>query len=146
MEFLRGFRVTRKKKNTISQMRLRSAFKMQTGILNAATTEQMGYGIFSFFVYIKPANQTLSCFTGIFKFSEFLFCPWGQILRYLNLHCCILITIYRRILHGYNTFTTQSEFTSGLRSRLNIATNISINCLYGYITTEYGSNKWNRDA
>ena len=41
---------SQKKKNTISQMRLRSVFKMRTSILNTATTEQMGYGIFSFFV------------------------------------------------------------------------------------------------
>ena len=36
--------------NTISQMRLRSVFKMRISILNTATTEQMGYGIISFFV------------------------------------------------------------------------------------------------
>ena len=41
---------TEKRNNTISQMRLRSVFKMQTSILNTATTEQMGYGIISFFV------------------------------------------------------------------------------------------------
>ena len=34
-------------------MRLRSVFKMRMSILNTATTEQMGYGMFSFFVYIK---------------------------------------------------------------------------------------------
>nr|WP_300652044.1 hypothetical protein [uncultured Anaerobutyricum sp.] len=34
-------------------MRLRSVFRMRTSILNTATTEQMGYGIFSFFVYTK---------------------------------------------------------------------------------------------
>nr|WP_300653941.1 hypothetical protein [uncultured Anaerobutyricum sp.] len=34
-------------------MRLRSVFKMRTSILNTATTEQMGYIIFSFFVYTK---------------------------------------------------------------------------------------------
>ena len=38
---------------SLSQMRLRSVFKMRTSILNTATTEQMGYGIFSFFVYTK---------------------------------------------------------------------------------------------
>ena len=47
---------TEKRKNTISQMRLRSVFKMQMSILNTATTEQMGYGIFSFFVYTKSTN------------------------------------------------------------------------------------------
>ena len=41
---------TEKRNNTISQMRLRSVFKMRTSILNTATTEQMGYGIISFFV------------------------------------------------------------------------------------------------
>ena len=47
---------TEKRNNTISQMRLRSVFKMRTSILNTATTEQMGYGIFSFFVYTKSTN------------------------------------------------------------------------------------------
>ena len=30
---------------------------MRTSILNTATTEQMGYGIISFFVYTKSTNQ-----------------------------------------------------------------------------------------
>nr|WP_300649222.1 hypothetical protein [uncultured Anaerobutyricum sp.] len=38
-------------------MRLRSVFKMRMSILNAATTEQMGYGIVSFFVYFLQMNQ-----------------------------------------------------------------------------------------
>ena len=42
---------TEKRNNIISQMRLRSVFKMQMSILNTATTEQMGYDIVSFFVY-----------------------------------------------------------------------------------------------
>ena len=42
---------TEKRNTTISQMRLRSVFKMRMRILNTATTEQMGYGIISFFVY-----------------------------------------------------------------------------------------------
>ena len=41
---------TEKRNNLISQMRLRSVFKMRMSILNTATTEQMGYGIISFFV------------------------------------------------------------------------------------------------
>ena len=55
-----GFGQSEKRKNTISQMRLRSVFKMRTSILNTATTEQMGYGIFSFFVYTKSTNQYLN--------------------------------------------------------------------------------------
>ena len=38
-------------------MRLGSVFKMLIRILNTATTEQMGQGIISFFVYIKSTNQ-----------------------------------------------------------------------------------------
>ena len=41
---------TEKRNNTISQMRLRSVYKMRTSILYTETTEQMGYGIISFFV------------------------------------------------------------------------------------------------
>ena len=40
-------------------MRLRSVFKMRISILNTATTEQMEYGIFSFFVYTKSTNSYL---------------------------------------------------------------------------------------
>ena len=32
---------------------------MRMSILNTAPTEQMGYGILSFFVYIKSTNQDL---------------------------------------------------------------------------------------
>ena len=35
-------------------MRLRSGFKMRISILNPATTEQMGYGIISFFCVLAP--------------------------------------------------------------------------------------------
>nr|WP_300651959.1 hypothetical protein [uncultured Anaerobutyricum sp.] len=41
-------------------MRLRSVFKMRTSILNTATTEQMGYGMVSFFVYTKSINYYLN--------------------------------------------------------------------------------------
>ena len=47
---------TEKRNNTISQMRLRSVFKMRMSILNTATTEQMGYGIISFFVCFLSTN------------------------------------------------------------------------------------------
>ena len=38
-------------------MRLGSIFKMRMSILNTATTEQMGYGMVSFFVYTKSTGQ-----------------------------------------------------------------------------------------
>ena len=46
-----------KRKTTLSQMRLGSVFKMRVSILNTATTEQMGQGSFSFFVYTKSTDQ-----------------------------------------------------------------------------------------
>ena len=44
-----GAKTQKKRNNVISQMRLRSGFKMRVSILNTATTEQMGYDIVSFF-------------------------------------------------------------------------------------------------
>ena len=41
-------------------MRLESVFKMRMSILSTETTEQMGYIIFSFFVYTKSTNQKFS--------------------------------------------------------------------------------------
>ena len=52
----RDLELSEKRKNTLSQMRLGSVFKMRMSILNTATTEQMGYGIVSFFVYTKSTN------------------------------------------------------------------------------------------
>ena len=40
-------------------MWLRSVFKMRASILNTATTEQMGYGIISFFVCFLLMNLTI---------------------------------------------------------------------------------------
>ena len=52
-----GFSIVRKRNHTISQMRLGSILKMRMSILNTATTEQMGYGMVSFFVYTKSTGQ-----------------------------------------------------------------------------------------
>ena len=62
-----GFRQPEKRNTAISQMRLRSVFKMRLSILSTATTEQMGYGSISFFVYTKSTD---SYFSG--GISEFL--------------------------------------------------------------------------
>ena len=40
-------------------MRLGSVVKMRMSILTTATTEQMGYGSFSFFVYTKSIYESL---------------------------------------------------------------------------------------
>ena len=41
-------------------MRLRSGFKMRMSILNTATTEQMGYGMVSFFVCLFQTNEIVN--------------------------------------------------------------------------------------
>ena len=45
---------------------------MRMSILNTATTEQMGYGILSFFVYIKSTNQ------------DFFLCDMRSFRRFSN--------------------------------------------------------------
>ncbi|WP_349089064.1 hypothetical protein [Anaerobutyricum soehngenii] len=48
-------------------------FKMRTSILNTTTTEQMGYIVFSFFVYTESTNQNffvVFCFYIVFVSIE----------------------------------------------------------------------------
>ena len=81
---------TEKRNNALSQMRLRSVFKMRMSILNTATTEQIGYSILSFFVYTKSTNQVL-------KFSSFYhntdsdckYYQWNH--KYCHNQCCFLV-------------------------------------------------------
>ena len=70
-----GAKTQKKRNNALSQMRLRSVFKMRMSILNTATTEQMGCIIFSFFVYY-------------------------QIYKSVSIGIMVLSNIYRRYLEG----------------------------------------------
>ncbi len=72
---------TEKRNNVISQMRLRSGFKMWISILNPATTEQMGYGIISFFVcFLFNKSNELHHYQGL----RFLFHLFGFLLHFLH--------------------------------------------------------------
>ena len=72
---------TEKRNNVISQMRLRSGFKMRISILNPATTEQMGYGIISFFVcFLFNKSNELHHYQGL----RFLFHLFGFLLHFLH--------------------------------------------------------------
>ena len=72
---------TEKRNTTISQMRLRSVFKIRTSILNTATTEQMGYGIISFFVcFLLNKSNELHHYQGL----RFLFHLFGFLLHFLH--------------------------------------------------------------
>ena len=85
-----GAKTQKKRNNALSQMRLRSVFKMRMSILNTATTEQIGYSILSFFVYTKSTNQVL-------KFSSFYhntdsdckYYQWNH--KYCHNQCCFLV-------------------------------------------------------
>ena len=72
---------TEKRNNAISQMRLGSGFKMRISILNPATTEQMGYGIISFFVcFLFNKSNELHHYQGL----RFLFHLFGFLLHFLH--------------------------------------------------------------
>ena len=72
---------TEKRNHAISQMRLRSGFKMRISILNPATTEQMGYGIISFFVcFLFNKSNELHHYQGL----RFLFHLFGFLLHFLH--------------------------------------------------------------
>jgi len=72
---------TEKRNNAISQMRLRSGFKMRISILNPATTEQMGYGIISFFVcFLFNKSNELHHYQGL----RFLFHLFEFLLHFLH--------------------------------------------------------------
>ena len=75
---------TEKRNTAISQMRLRSVFKMRTSILNTVTTEQMGYGIISFFVYIKSTNQYFLVSNAGLNAQKFRLSKWSCTIRRLS--------------------------------------------------------------
>ena len=57
-----------KRKNTISQMRLRSVFKMRTSILNTATTEPVSYT----HLY-SSSSRSLKTLEGLYSYRSFSF-------------------------------------------------------------------------
>ena len=65
-------------------MRLRSVFKMRTSILNTATTEQMEYGIISFFVCFPLMNQIVICKISILCYQNILLYIYTQVHRIVS--------------------------------------------------------------
>ena len=86
-------------------MQLRSMFKMRMSILNTATTEQMGYIIFSFFVYTKSTNQYFGKTNP--KFSE-------SKLHNAKLQNAILITILFFFIIVFLQFSIKFYFSGCL--------------------------------
>ena len=61
-----------------------AVFKMLIRILNTATTEQMGYGIFSFFVYTKSTNYYSNAITAPSYFSSMNFLMSSDLRTFTN--------------------------------------------------------------
>ena len=65
--------------------------------------------------------------TFLFKFFQFPSCIRCQVCRNFNLYSCIFIAMYRRIVHGNDTFTSQTYLRSGLSTRFDVTENITVN-------------------
>ena len=99
---------TEKRNHTISQMRLRSVFKMLIRILNTATTEQMGYGMVSFFVCFLLMNRNpFQNFTLGF-YELFIFFP------------AVLLIFQRDILWCYALYKFPDTFSDKRLMQINM--------------------------
>ena len=99
---------TEKRNTTISQMRLRSVFKMRMSILNTATTEQMGYGMVSFFVCFLLMNRNpFQNFTLGF-YELFIFFP------------AVLLIFQRDILWCYALYKFPDTFSDKRLMQINM--------------------------
>ena len=94
-------------------MRLRSVFKMRISILNTATTEQMGYGIISFFVYTKSTNSYFIWYNKIIRRRR-------KVMKKLFSRCSWLITVLicLGILFSVKTFAKDSAADDSLSGSL----------------------------
>ena len=94
-------------------MRLRSVFKMRMSILNTATTEQMGYGIISFFVYTKSTNSYFIWYNKIIRRRR-------KVMKKLFSRCSWLITVLicLGILFSVKTFAKDSAADDSLSGSL----------------------------
>ena len=94
-------------------MRLRSVFKMRMSILNTATTEQMGYGIISFFVYTKSTNSYFIWYNKIIRWRR-------KVMKKLFSRCSWLITVLvcLGILFSVKTFAKDSAADDSLSGSL----------------------------
>lgn len=64
-----------------------------------------------------------------------------QILRYLNLHAYILVTVHLWILHGHNALSPKPYFRPRLRSFPDLAEYVSIKSLNHHFPAEYCGRK-----
>ena len=98
---------TEKRNNTISQMRLRSVFKMRMSILNTATTEQMGYGMVFFVCFLLMNRNPFQNFTLGF-YELFIFFP------------AVLLIFQRDILWCYALYKFPDTFSDKRLMQINM--------------------------
>ena len=89
----------------------------------------------------KSTASTASI-TFLLKFFQFPSCFRCQVCRNFNLYSCIFITVYRRIVHGNDTLTSQTYLRPGLSTRFDVTENITVNGVNLCLTTKYCCCKW----
>ena len=94
---------------------------------------------------IAKSTASAAAITFLFKFFQFPFCFRCQVRWHFNLYSCIFITMYRRMIHGNNTFSSQTDFRSGLCSRFDITENIAVNGMNLCFSAKYCCCKRNID-
>ena len=88
------------------------------------------------------STTSAASITFLLKFFQFPSCFRCQICRNFNLYSCIFITVYRRIVHGNDTLTSQTYLRSGLSTRFDVTENITVNSVNLCLTTKYCCCKW----
>ena len=88
------------------------------------------------------STASAASITFLLKFFQFPSCFRCQICRNFNLYSCIFITVYRRIVHGNDTLTSQTYLRPGLSTRFDVTENITVNGVNLCLTTKYCCCKW----
>ena len=88
------------------------------------------------------STASAASITFLLKFFQFPSCFRCQICRNFNLYSCIFITVYRRIVHGNDTLTSQTYLRPGLSTRFDVTENITVNSVNLRLTAKYCCCKW----
>lgn len=72
----------------------------------------------------------------LLMFLKFLLCGWCQGLWHKNLYHRIFVALNRLIFHRHDSLAFETDFRSGLRSRLNLTGHIAIKRVYTGFSAE----------
>ena len=77
-----------------------------------------------------------------FKFFQFLFCFLAEMSGHIYLHSHILVAMNRRILHGNDPLSSQTDPGAGLCPFPDLADHISIEGCYQSFPAKHCGRKW----